>query len=144
MRHIMQKQQGFTLLELMIALAIVGILAAVAIPSYRQSVLKTNRIDAQITMARLATLEERFYFMNNNYTADFAEIVDCGASCNPITSDEGQYTIVLTGGGAAWTMEATAVNNQAKDTNCAKMKVTSLGVKTSVNSSNVATTDCWK
>ncbi|MES2626786.1 MAG: type IV pilin protein [Pseudomonadota bacterium] len=142
----MQKQRGFTLMELMVACAIVGITAAIALPSYRDSVLKTNRTDAQITMAGLATQQERFYFTHNRYTGDFADIVKNAVSGNPIVSEKGLYSIALavTGGGAGWTMEATAINEQAKDLNCAKMSITSLGVKISHDSAEAVSSDCWR
>jgi type IV pilus assembly protein PilE len=140
----MRKHQGFTLLELMITVAIVGIIAVVALPSYRQSVLKANRTDAHITMASLATLQERFYFTNNKYTGDFADIVDGIDAGDPVISDEGLYSIELLAGNiSGWTMEATAIGEQADDTACARMRVTSLGEKTSYDSDDALTTDCW-
>lgn len=142
----MKKYYGFTLLELMISISIVGITTAIALPSYRESVLKTNRSDAQITIAGLATLQERFYFMHNNYTGDFADLIDGAESGEPIASQKGHYSIALevTPDGRLWTMEATAINKQAEDHNCAKMSVTSKGEKTSHDSSNTVSTDCWK
>src|SRR5687768_11145565 len=91
----MQKQRGFTLLELMISVAIVGVIASMALPSYRQSVLKANRTDAHISMSGLATQQERFYFSNNRYTGDFADIMEGAVSGDPISSDEGRYSITL-------------------------------------------------
>ena len=142
----MQKHSGFTLLELMISMSIVGIIAATALPSYRQSVLKTNRTDAHITMSGLATQQERFYFTHNRYTGDFADIVQNAVSGNPIASDDGLYSITLaaTGGGTGWVMEATAVGSQLKDLSCRKMSLTSLGVKTARDSSDAVSSDCWR
>ena len=146
----MKKHNGFTLLELMISISIVGITTAIALPSYRESVLKTNRSDAQITIAGLATLQERFYFTRNNYTDDFRDLVkgleDEENAVDTILSEKGHYSIELTvlPNGREWTMEATAINKQAEDLNCAKMSVTSKGEKTSHNSSNALSTDCWK
>lgn len=142
----MKKHNGFTLLELMVSISIVGITAAIALPTYRQSVLKTNRSDAQISMAGLATLQERFYFTHNRYTGDFAELIDGAVSNQPVISEKAHYSIALavTPNGREWTMVATAINAQAEDHDCAKMSVTSKGQKTSVDSSDVASTDCWK
>src|SRR5688572_24627478 len=100
----MKKHAGFTLLELMISITIVGITTAIALPSYRDSVLKTNRSDAQISMAGLATQQERFYFMHNRYTGDFADIIEGAVSGDPITSEKGHYSIALTvsGNGREW------------------------------------------
>jgi type IV pilus assembly protein PilE len=145
-RNEMKKHNGFTLLELMISISIVGITTAIALPSYRESVLKSNRSDAQISIAGLATLQERFYFTHNRYTGDFADLIDGAESEEPIASEKGHYSIALavTANGREWTMEATAINKQAEDHNCAKMSVTSKGKKTSHDSANALSTDCWK
>lgn len=144
----MKKLSGFTLLELMISISIVGITAAIALPTYRESVLKTNRSDAQISIAGMATLQERFYFTHNDYTGDFRDLVkgleEEGAVVDTIPSEKGHYSISLNVVGREWVMEATAINGQAEDHNCAKMVVTSKGQKTSYNSSDVASVDCWK
>jgi type IV pilus assembly protein PilE len=142
----MNRQAGFTLLELMISITIVGITTAIALPTYRDSVLKTNRSDAQISMAGLATLEERFYFTHNKYTGDFAELIDGAVSGAPVSSENGHYSIALTvaTNGREWTMTSTAVDGQAKDYNCAKMAMTSKGKKTSFDNNDAASTDCWK
>ena len=133
----MQKAQGFTLIELMITVAIIGILTAIAIPSYRDSVRKSNRADAQISLSRLATLEEKYFFRTNNYSADFADFIAGATSGAAIDSDEGHYSIAVSGGGTAWSMTATAQGNQAGDTDCATLTLNSLGAKTG------ASADCW-
>ncbi len=144
----MRKLRGFTLIEILIAMAIVGILAAVALPSYRKYVQKSNRSDAKISMSRLATLEERFYFRENNYTANFADIVSGATANQPINSDGGNYSIALTtsvsnGVISGWSMTATAQGNQALDTDCKTFTLTSVGAKTATTSANAATTQCW-
>ena len=63
----MVKQHGFTLIELMIVVAIVGILAAIAYPSYTQYVIKSNRVDAQAEMTRIASLMQRYKVINSTY-----------------------------------------------------------------------------
>lgn len=61
------KQSGFTLVELMIVVAIVGILAAVAMPSYNSYVIRSARINAQGEMLQLAGLQEKIYLNSNRY-----------------------------------------------------------------------------
>jgi len=61
------KKSGFTLIELMITIAIIGIIAAIAYPSYIDSVRKAKRADAQAQMMMLASFMERFYTENNRY-----------------------------------------------------------------------------
>ena len=63
------KAQGFTLIEIMIVVAIVGILAAIAIPSYFDSVRRSARADACAAMLTMMQQQERFFTQNNTYQA---------------------------------------------------------------------------
>jgi type IV pilus assembly protein PilE len=66
----MKKQQGFTLIELMIAVAIIGILATVVMPSYRNYVLESQREDVKGKLLQVIALQERYYLNNFTYTAN--------------------------------------------------------------------------
>ena len=72
-----QKQQGFTLIELMVTVAIVGILAAIAYPSYQSSVIKSRRADAEGVLLGLANAMERHFTESNTYLG--AGTTDTGA-----------------------------------------------------------------
>jgi len=63
------RQRGFTLMELMIVVAIVGVLAAVAIPSYQESVRKSRRAEARSQLLEVAQYLQRFYSQNDSYAA---------------------------------------------------------------------------
>ena len=65
---------GFTLIELMVALVIVGILAAIAIPNYSRYVIRGNRADAQQFMLTIANTEERYLLDNRGYASDIATL----------------------------------------------------------------------
>jgi len=60
----MQKRNGFSLIELMVALAIVAILATIAIPSYREYVLRSHRRAAQTSMMDIANREQQYFAAN--------------------------------------------------------------------------------
>jgi type IV pilus assembly protein PilE len=85
----MKKTQGFTLIEIMIVVVIVAILAAVAVPSYQDSVRKTRRADAKEALTKAAAAQERYFFTHNQYAGTMAAL---GLSS---TSTEGHYSIVF-------------------------------------------------
>lgn len=142
----MKKNKGFTLIELMVALAIVGLLVAVALPSYQQSVRKSHRADAQITLSSLATQQEKFYFRANNYTDDFADIINgLDPETTTVDSNEGFYEITLTAGPGlrSWSMTAVPQGGQASDTVCAEITLTNTGAKTAKDADGNVSTECW-
>ena len=88
MAHKQIRKNGFTLIELMVAVAIVGILAAIAIPSYQESMRKSRRADAQSALLSAANGMERYFTQNNTY-------------CDTGTSSLGAVVAANTCGGAA-------------------------------------------
>lgn len=144
----MKKQKGFTLIEVMIVVVIVAILAAVAVPSYQDSVRKTRRADAKEALTRIAALQERFFFTNNRYGT--AAELGIGSS-----SQEGFYTInIYTTAGAEpgcgvapcfrAVANAPAGSAQAADTKCNKFTINHIGRKTALATDDSVSTDyCW-
>ncbi|MCH8335553.1 MAG: prepilin-type N-terminal cleavage/methylation domain-containing protein, partial [Proteobacteria bacterium] len=66
--------RGISLMELMIVVVIIGILTAIAYPSYRQFVTKAKRTEAKSALLQIATMQERFYLQNSTYTSDLTAL----------------------------------------------------------------------
>lgn len=108
----MKKLAGFTLIELMIVVAVVAILAAVAFPSYQEHVRKGNRVDAMTALTDLHVAQERWRSYNTQYAASLADLNRAA------TSESGLYTLAITAADAAgFTATATpaAGSRQAGD-----------------------------
>lgn len=92
----MKKSQGFTLIELMIVVAIVGILAAIAMPSYTQHVIRASREAAQTELMQMAAVQEKIYLNSSLYTAAAITAAYTGKSAGGLgitgTSADGKYT----------------------------------------------------
>lgn len=84
-----EKQQGVTLLELMVVVVVVAVLGMVALPSYRQYSMRAQRTEAKTALLQLATAQERFYLQNNTYSANFAALNLTGMSENNV------YTLAI-------------------------------------------------
>ena len=138
------RNSGFTLIELMIAVVVIGILAAIAIPNYSAYVIKGRRVDAKTALLELAAREERYFATNNKYTIT---VTDLGyvAATNTSTFNAGAsstvyYTVAISGTPATdFTGTATPIGNQASDTTCGSFAITNLGVQTVTG----AGTNCW-
>lgn len=141
-----KRTSGFTLVELMIAVAIVGILAAVAYPAYMDSLVKSRRGAARACLTNYATHMERYYTTNMRYTdsggsAPTLPSLDC-ASAN----ESGRfYTYSFDGTPAASTFKLQAVPKGvqlSKDTACGTLAIDQTGARSvSTGASNVSR--CW-
>ena len=126
--RIANRSFGCTLIELMIVVAIVGILATVAYPSYVDYVVRSNRSEAPRELVRLANLQEQLFVDSRAYTADMSDLV--GTSTVYETPNK-HYKISATVVGSTFTLTATAQGIQAtNDTDCIKIEITDTGSKT--------------
>lgn len=106
---------GFTLIELLITVAIIGILAAVAYPSYTQYTIRANRTAAQAEMMDIANRQQQFLLTNRNY-ASKATLEASGYALPPEVSSKYNYTIVVgTGAVPSYTLTFTPIGAQASD-----------------------------
>ncbi|HEX9180006.1 MAG TPA: type IV pilin protein [Burkholderiales bacterium] len=121
----MQRNQGFSLIELMIVILVIGILASVAWPSYTNYVIRANRSVAQQFMMQVAQRQEQFMLDQRAYAATLAQL----NMAVPVEAS-GRYTFAMAldaGPPPAFTITATATGRQASDGN---LTLNSLGQKT--------------
>ena len=139
MLQIPNRSQGFSLIELMIAVVIVGILAAIAIPMYSDYVTRSRRADGQATLMQVAQELERCYTQFSKYNDNSCSVVNGGVVSE--TSDQGFYVVTASKlDESAFTLTATPQNEQADDTDCGDLILTHLGEK---KTSTGASDDCW-
>ena len=145
-RKMAARMRGVTLLELMIVVALLGIIAAVAIPGYRQYVQRAQRADATATLMRLAAQQEKFYLANNTYTVNFGAAPPAGLGIP--NTEKGYYNLAVPVADATtFTVTATAVpgTGQFADTNCRPFTVTAQGARSSQDTGGGDTSAvCWR
>jgi type IV pilus assembly protein PilE len=134
------KRGGFTLIELMITVAIVAILASIAIPAYQGQVRKSRRVEAKTALLDLASREERLFATTNAYSVSPAALGYGAAAAGPITIGSGYYSVTLAlvaGPPPSYLLTATPLGAQTQDTTCATFTVNGAGVQ------NATTATCW-
>lgn len=146
---------GFTLIEVMITVAIIGILASIAIPSYQDSVMKSRRADVKAVLLGLANAMERHFTETNNYCDVGGGTGSAVSGCGGAALDTGTptvnytipaatttfYTVTISAATpSSYTLQAVPTGAQAGD-RCGTLTLDHTGVKTV--STSVTLSECW-
>ncbi len=139
----MKKQQGFSLTEMMITIAVAGILLAVAIPSYQSHIRSTNRGMASACLVQMSQFMERVYTSSMAYNSFNGSATQLPTmQCRTDLLDE--YTFSMTADESTYSVVATPRGSQAGDTGCGALSINQSGTRTANGES---TTDivkkCW-
>jgi type IV pilus assembly protein PilE len=148
--------RGFSLIELMIVVAIIGVLAAIAMPSYRDYVYRANRTVAKTVLMEIVGKQEGFYTDRKRY----AEVLGPQSATNNLgydaavifikpdgtkddeTSSDAIYRVTLSAATmTSFTVQAEPINGQLKDTKCVNLTVDNVGTKAATGTNSA---DCWK
>jgi type IV pilus assembly protein PilE len=146
-RFVTSGARGFTLIEVMMVMVIIGILAAITLPAYQGSVSKARRADARSALVELATRQEKFFAQNSTYSTSVSP-VGTGLGLGRTTSAEGYYNLTATTctGGAisrCYLLSAAATGAQADDIICATFTLDNVGRKVAKTSTSATSPNCW-
>ena len=134
-------QQGFSLIELLIVIGILGILAAIVYPNYIDHVETTRRQDAVTDLLRWSSQLEREFTVTNSYTTASTNIAFPASGA---VSSDGLYNLTLTTTPATYTLTATALGSQINDTVCRRLTINQAGTTTSQDDmNNLTSAECW-
>ncbi len=141
-------QQGFTIVELVMVVAIIAILAAIVYPSYQEQIRKAGRTEAKNMMVEISAKQERYRYSNTGYAATLA---DLGYAGSP-TTENGKYSMAMSVGltglnVTSYQLTATPLTAQQQKDRCGALSVTHTGVQTSSGLAPDYPADdpqCWK
>lgn len=135
-RHL---EEGFTLIEIMIVVAIVSILAAVAYPSYQEYMLRSRRAEGQAFLNEAAARQERFRAQNGTYTTTVSDLkLPYGD-----LSERGYYKLAITSANG-YTLTAERQGVQKADKKCGDLVLDGVGKKSLDDHNGGTVATCWK
>lgn len=121
------KARGFSLIDVMITVAIVGILSAIAYPAYQSAMRKSNRAAAEALLSDVAQRQQSFLLDRRSYAADLTTL----SVAMPVTVTQ-YYTVAITtsaGPPPSFTATATPIGSQASDLSGQALTITNTGAK---------------
>lgn len=142
-----QRTQGFTLIELMIVVAIVAILVVVAYPAYSKQIRKGHRVDAKSAVLEAAAREEKFFATHNQYSNVAVDLNYAALPFDVISNGQKVYELsitVNTAGAPTYLITATPFGDQVNDA-CHTYQVDNFGTQANLSSGGApnSTTGCW-
>ncbi len=134
-------QHGFTLIEVMIVTVILAVLAAIALPSYQESIRKSRRADAKSALMAASQAMEKYYTERQTYVG--ATLGAAATDVYKATSPDGYYTLSFsaTPTASAYTIEAARTGAQTND-KCGTFSINQAGAK-AVSGGSLTAADCW-
>lgn len=137
-------QQGFTLIEILIVVAILGVLIGIALPAYNNSVLRSGRAEAKGELMQVAADQERYFSSFNTYINDATPLNTPTVANRNRTTQNGLYVISVaagaTGIGSSFVATATPQGDQAND-QCTTLTITNTGVR---GATGGTADECWQ
>ncbi len=136
--------RGFTLIELMIVVAIIGILAVIAYPSYLNHVRESRRTSAKTALLDVAGHEERYFTTNNTYTTSLSTLGYPSGATMPVPSSTQDYydVKIVSANGTSYFLQAVPAGDQAQDTECGTFTLNNVGIQGNTGNSG-SSQDCW-
>lgn len=138
--RVLRHATGVTLIELLVVMVVVGILAAIAVPSYQRQVMRTHRAAARACLNEHAQFMERFYTSNLTYEVDDEPALGCETDGNLNVNYVFEFPAEPTQ--RTYTVQARPIGTQlTRDTQCATLTLNQAGLRGETGTGTVA--DCW-
>jgi len=143
------RERGVTLLELLTVVVVMGILAAIAIPSYRSYLIRAQRSDATAALLRIAAAQEKFYLQNNRYATSDEIAKGPPAGLGITGTEHGYYDLALDDAvdntlGFSATATPKGGGAQATDHDCTSFTIDQAGKRGALKTKTDNTANCWR